>query len=104
MISHDASFRAGLNGRNGLNGSASYSTGSSTCSSYSTASSTCSKRLLHSFDSLKCLPLAMLCVTSAGLKLLLLEMSYESRRVLRACKSNYRYTELFGLYRDGFAG
>src|SRR5438034_1756873 len=77
MISHDASFRAGLNGRNGLNGSASYSTGSPTCSSYSTASSTRSKRLLHSFDSLKCLPLAMLCVMSAGLKLLHMLMLIE---------------------------
>src|SRR5436190_9917299 len=70
MISHDAPFRAGLNGRNGLNGSASYSTGSPTRSSYSTGSPTRSKRLLHSFDSLQCLPSAILCVMSAGLKLL----------------------------------
>ncbi len=30
---------------------------------------------------------------------IMLEMSYDGRRVLRACKSKYRYTELFGLYR-----
>ena len=33
--------------------------------------------------------------------LIVLEMSYESRRILRACKSKYRYTELFELYRAG---
>ena len=30
---------------------------------------------------------------------IVLEMSYDSRRNLGACKSKYRYTELFGLYR-----
>jgi len=41
----------------------------------------------------------MLYLSSSKHKAEVLEMSYDGRRVLRACKSKYRYTELFGLYR-----
>ena len=35
---------------------------------------------------------------------MVLEMSYDSRRNLGLARALYRYTELFELYRAGFAG